>query len=340
MKKYLISEEGNFYKANLHCHSTFSDGEKTPEEIKIFYQKMGYSVVAYTDHDILVAHDELTDENFLALHGYEVEIPSDDDEIGYVQTCHLCFIGIDPNNLFMTCFNKDKYIIPNAQKHIPVLQYDKDNANYTRKYCPECVNDMIKQGKDAGFFVTYNHPTWSREQYPVYSQYKNMSAVEIFNGACINDGYDDFNPRVYEDFLRQGEFIYCVGGDDNHNRHPDNSRHCDSGKAFTVIKANSLNYADVTKALVNGNFYASEGPEIYELTCEDNKVHIKCSDADKISISAYIRYAESVMAEDEKPINEATFVLPENCVWFRLTVTDRHGKKACTNAYKIEDIKK
>ena len=36
-KKYLISNEGNWYKANLHCHSTFSDGTMTPEQIKEEY---------------------------------------------------------------------------------------------------------------------------------------------------------------------------------------------------------------------------------------------------------------------------------------------------------------
>ena len=34
MRKYLISNEGSFYKANLHTHSTVSDGRLTPEELK------------------------------------------------------------------------------------------------------------------------------------------------------------------------------------------------------------------------------------------------------------------------------------------------------------------
>ena len=34
MKKYLLQENGNFYKANLHCHSIVSDGAFTPEELK------------------------------------------------------------------------------------------------------------------------------------------------------------------------------------------------------------------------------------------------------------------------------------------------------------------
>ncbi len=39
MKKYLLPHEGNFYKANLHSHSTISDGNKTPEELKKIYEK-------------------------------------------------------------------------------------------------------------------------------------------------------------------------------------------------------------------------------------------------------------------------------------------------------------
>ena len=34
MKKYLLPESGNFYKANLHCHTKVSDGAMTPEEVK------------------------------------------------------------------------------------------------------------------------------------------------------------------------------------------------------------------------------------------------------------------------------------------------------------------
>ncbi len=60
MKKYLLPENGSFYKANLHCHSTVSDAKLTPEEIKKAYMEHGYSIVAYTDHDVLVPHNDLT----------------------------------------------------------------------------------------------------------------------------------------------------------------------------------------------------------------------------------------------------------------------------------------
>ena len=74
MKKYLLPENGSFYKANLHCHTTISDGRMTPEEVKNAYKEQGYSIVAYTDHDVFIPHPELCEDGFLALNGFEVEI--------------------------------------------------------------------------------------------------------------------------------------------------------------------------------------------------------------------------------------------------------------------------
>ncbi|MBQ7354842.1 MAG: PHP domain-containing protein, partial [Clostridia bacterium] len=74
MKKYLLPESGNFYKANLHCHSTVSDGALAPEELKALYAQNGYSIIAYTDHDVMIPHHDLSDEHFLALVGYEMEV--------------------------------------------------------------------------------------------------------------------------------------------------------------------------------------------------------------------------------------------------------------------------
>ena len=43
-RKYLLPETGRFYKANLHCHTTSSDGKFTPEEIK----EAGYKGIIFT----------------------------------------------------------------------------------------------------------------------------------------------------------------------------------------------------------------------------------------------------------------------------------------------------
>ena len=67
MENQRFLPESGYFKANLHCHTTLSDGAFTPEEIKAAYKAQGYSIVAFTDHRKYVHHTELNDESFLAL---------------------------------------------------------------------------------------------------------------------------------------------------------------------------------------------------------------------------------------------------------------------------------
>ena len=333
MRKYLISNEGKFYKANLHSHTVLSDGKLTPEEVKEEYKSRGYSVVAYTDHDIFIPHDELNDENFLALHGFEVELNERHTYPGIatIKTCHICNVAVEPDNLTQPLGDPFYAYVGHAKEHIDEVK--KGGESYRRRYSGEGVSEMMKTFRDAGFFVTYNHPTWSQERYPEYTSYHGMHAMEIMNGSSDSIHYDEYNPRVYDDILHASERIYCIGADDNHSR-------ADIGIAFTVINAEKLDYRTVTRALLDGNFYASEGPEIYELTYEDGKIRIKCSEAEKIICTYDIRKAGGAVAKDGVPVTEAEFTKPDGVGYFRITVTDKNGRHACTNAYFFDEIEK
>jgi hypothetical protein len=220
----------------------------------------------------------------------------------------------------------------------PEVTIDETEPDYVRSFGAEGISDMMTKCRDKGFFVTYNHPTWSLEDYTDYMGYKGMHAFEMFNGGCNAVGYDDYNPRVYDDILRSGNKIFCIGADDNHNGAPDSSRRSDSGWAWTTIKADKLDYATITKALLDGSFYASEGPEIYDLWYEDGKIHIRCSAADRICCNYKSRNAEMAIAENGVLVSEASFNFPKERGYARITVIDEKGRKACTNAYFAEDI--
>jgi predicted metal-dependent phosphoesterase TrpH len=45
------------FRADLHCHSTFSDGSQTPEEIIRQAKDLGLSGLSITDHDTIKAYD-------------------------------------------------------------------------------------------------------------------------------------------------------------------------------------------------------------------------------------------------------------------------------------------
>lgn len=337
MKKILLSTEKNYYKANLHCHSNISDGKLTPKELKEIYMREGYSVIAYTDHDVLLSHSDLNDEDFLALNGFECEINNEEERYSRpyeeVKECHLCYIALEPDNLVQPCWHREKYLFANAPKYKKFIKFDDSKPDFEREYTPEGINRMIDEGRKNGFFITYNHPAWSLETLNEYGKYKGMNAMEICNYACLSAGYADYNERVYDDMLMGGQKIYCIAADDNHNGRED-----DSFGGFTVINADKLEYRTITKALEDGNFYASMGPEIYNLWYEDGKIGIECSDTAKIVLNTGVRRAEIKYEADGSPVSSAVFSVKENDRYVRIMVTDASGKHVNTNAYFTEDL--
>ena len=339
MKKYLLPETGNFYKANLHCHSSFSDGRLTPEEIKTAYMARGYSVVAYTDHDIMIPHDELAEENFLPLHGYEMEVNEIwNYDFSLVKTCHMCLIALEPDHLKQVCWHRNNYLFGNAPNYRDQVQFDPDEPDYVRTYTPECISDMMKKGRDHGFFVTYNHPIWSMEDYRQYCNYHNMHAMEICNYGCMVEGYDDYVPAIYDEMLRSGKRIYCIAADDNHNHADLEGPYNDSFGGFTMIKADKLDYRTITQALENGNFYASQGPEIKELWYENGELHIVCAPVKSIVFTFGTRRTEAFRASNGEYLTYAHIPVAENSIYVRVTVTDENGKHANTNAYFVDEL--
>lgn len=318
MRKYLIPKSGNFYKANLHTHSILSDGEWNPEEIKNWYKAHGYSVVAITDHDLFVPHNELTDDNFVALNGFELGMHT--EKYGRVKCCHICLVAKNPEITYPVCLHRTKYMFGNSPQNAFLMEFEDEQPDTEREYSPEFFNSVFKKGKEKGFFVTYNHPGWSNEQYEQYSHYEGMNAMEIYNHAG-----EDFSPQAYDDILSQGKKVYCVATDDSHKKDV-------SLGGFVMIKAAKLEYVTIMKALEAGNFYSSTGAEISELWAEDNYIHIACNNAQSIVFTTKKRKVEL------RNTSSASLVLEQADEYVRITVTDKKGKQAFTNGYFIDEI--
>lgn len=341
MRKYLLPKEGNFYKANLHCHSTVSDGKWSPEEIKEKYMEKGYSVIAYTDHDVMIDHSDLTDENFLALRGYEMEVneklPEDVPKLRR-RTCHMCLIAIDPATEKQVCWHREKYLFSNSVNYRDQVKFDETLPDYNRVYTGEGVSEMMQMGRESGFFVTYNHPAWSLETRDEYLHYKGMHAMEICNYGCCDEGYEDYVPNIYDEILRSGNRIFCASNDDNHNGSRDKPADHDSFGGFNMIKAEKLEYTAITDALLKGDFYASMGPEIYDLYWEDGKIYLTCSPAARVTVSSCGRHARNFSNYDGTPITEICYEVRADAGYVRFTVTDAQGRHANTRGYFLDEL--
>ena len=207
MKKYLLPNNKNVYKANLHCHSNLSDGKMTPEELAKAYYEHGYSVLSITDHEFFADHSDLNREDFLMLTGYELQIvdpvrPRREDQ----KCAHMCIISKDPHKMKHVLFNPDAFDLRrlcHVPEKIPEMEYVGDIL--TEKYYDiDLINEAARLANENGMLIAYNHPTWSLENYERYMSYHGMNAMEMFNFSSSVDGYNEYNPDIYDDMLRNG----------------------------------------------------------------------------------------------------------------------------------------
>lgn len=337
MKKYLLGENGNFYKANLHCHTDISDGHWTPEQVKEHYKKNGYSVVAYTDHDVLIPHQDLKDPDFLPLNGVEIAIRNKEAQVqGKRPLAHLGFIALEEDNVLSPCFHREKYILHNTEWCRQHVQFDESLPDVERPYTVEGINALIAEGKRRGFYVIYNHPTWSYENPVQMLSYQGLDAMEIYNHDCYVSGYDEFNPYLYDFLHRSGMRLGAVAADDNHNARPIGHPAHDSCGGWIQIQAEKLEYRTITKALQNGDYYASNGGQLQKIWVEDQQVHVECGPAKRVVLNLGNAKCRTVWAEDGL-ITQADFKIPEYTTWIRVTVWDENEKFAISRAYFAEE---
>lgn len=341
MRKYLLPETGNFYKADLHMHTKVSDGACSAAQMKEGYQANGYSIIAFSDHEMLVTHNELTDENFLALNAVELGCAAEGYPHIYPPHVHIGAIALDPSIDVQPLYHRKKYIREHYGFPREYLKVNENEPDYERVYSVEGINDMVKRLREQNFFVVYNHPTWSHESYPQYSQYEGFHAMEMINAISLRKtGIWEYNERIYDDMIRCGKHIYCIAADDAHSLKP---TWCMG--AWTVFKAEKLDYPTIAKALLAGDFYASEGPEIKQLWYEDGKVHVECSPAERIIFTTYPARGKAFLAIDEpdggaEGITQADYAPIDPSHYVRVTVIDKNGKKAYSNAYFLDELQK
>lgn len=329
----LLGKNEKFYKANLHCHSTKSDGKSTVEHIKKVYKAAGYSVVAFSDHDAIYSNSHLNDEDFLALTAFELAIKEDPTVstlVAHKMKCiHFNLFALEEDNTVTPCYDPiyNKY----KNQWTDEVKYE---GIYKREMSAECVNDIIRTAHEKGFLICLNHPSWSLLDATDYLAYNGLDMVEIVNYSCVLHGHPD-DENVFDVMTRHGKNVFCTAADDNHAGEKLGEYGSDSLGGFVMIDAPKLEYSSVMTALKNGDFYASTGPLIHSVTREGNLVTVKCSDADRIHLSTDSRARAVCLASEGEYINEATFELRGVFDKFRIIVEDKRGRRAYSQFYNV-----
>ena len=337
MKKYLLPRAGKFYKANMHTHTSLTTGSLSPEEAKELYKSLGYSIAAFTNHEVVVPHTELRDEDFLPITAFEISI-AEKPWSPFAKCYHFNIYMPKPDCTYSGVFCKacvKEPVLPLVTEEMEAHGMEK------RSYSPEFANSVIRIANSEGCLVSYNHPVWSNQNYRDYASLRGLWAVEWYNHqAALLGNLDTLTP--IDDLLREGERVYPIATDDTHGI-------ASAGGGWICVKAKALDYDAVFDALRRGDFYSSTGPEIKSLYAEDGAVYIKTSGASRISLVSSSRIGKTLKADKKllygarfdlsKIISLADITREDKGVWFRIEVTDKHGNRAITRAYYPSECK-
>jgi len=173
-----FEQPGRWYKANLHTHSTTSDGDTSPEQRVAQFKEKGYSILALTDHWKTNDVSQWTQKDFLVISGMEIHpaspLPGD------------CY--------HLVCLNVPQgFTVPEGLD----------------------ANSMIDRVKQAGGEVIYAHPYWCGHNINHAVLLKGYIATEVFNATCtkIGKGYSSVQ---WDDMLMHGINVPAVAVDDCH----------------------------------------------------------------------------------------------------------------------------
>jgi hypothetical protein len=314
VKKTTFIQNGRFYKGNVHCHSTRSDGCLPPEEVVEAYRGNGYHFIAFTEHNLYSAYSEFNGDDFITIQSVEASPAMPDGEI---RAYHFIALPGDPER--------------RKNASLPMYSHGDETPSWPFHSFGD-LQEFIDNFHNRGYMVMINHPFWSRIEYDEILPLKNLSAFEIYNFCSgITENMAESNV-CYDALLRNGMKLWCVAVDDNHNQFALSGATCDSFGGFIQVKAESLRESDICAAIARGSFYSSTGPEIRDFYLDGDAVHFSCSPAARIYISGDARQILSdAAAEPERPLTGLAGKISGGGKYIRAECYDFNGKKAYTN---------
>jgi hypothetical protein len=293
MRNLPFGQPGQFYKGNLHGHSTVSDGRFSPADVTSQYRKAGYDFIAISDHFMSHYEFPVTDstpyrsKDFTTLIAAELHV----SKIKAGVIWHILAVGLP-------------------------LDFAAPSEN-------ESGPEIAARAAEAGAFIGIVHPSWYGLTLEDARSITCAHGVEIYNHGShieVDRGYDW---PFCDLLLNEGWRLSAFATDDSHSMTHD----CFGG--WVHVHAPSLDPNELLNSLKAGRYYSSQGPEILDLRIDDKHVDITCTPAAFISAvgrgSLAVDKSGDEMTECRLPISRF------GDGYCRITVRDKQGRRAWTN---------
>lgn len=174
------------------------------------------------------------------------------------------------------------------------------------------------------------HPAWSLNTPAYMASLKGLWGAEIWNSVStlpLNAIRAD-SSSLLDVTAAGGAVMNLFANDDTH------AYESELGGGWNMIQAEELSLPAVLKAVDQGRFYATQGPEIHDLILEGRRLTITCSPA-----SAIIFYSNQAWVSGRSHLGEgltrAEYDITPRDTFIRVQVMDARGRSAWTSPVEI-----
>lgn len=185
--------------------------------------------------------------------------------------------------------------------------------------------EVIDGIRKAGGIAILAHPAWSLNTPAHAKELDGFAAMEIYN--TVSDAGQSSRPYsgYFTDLLANEGVAYPqIATDDVH--YYDGS---DETRSYIMAAAKSDSAEDLLQAVVDGNFYATQGPELH-IRREENKIIVDCSPCVKIAVFTNAAWAPNRVSRGEN-LTHWEYTLHSCDKWVRAEVKDAQGNEAWSN---------
>lgn len=286
-----FGQDGQWFKGNIHAHTTQSDGTLSPNEAQELYRSLGYDFLAITDHWVHTP-GTVTSEGLLTLTGVELH------GVGY----HMVALGI-----------------PSLPPHELAVN-------------PETLAAYVRA---QGGLAIGAHPYWLGQTSTQLREIPSLNGIEVFNSVCdvaVGLGYSNVQ---WDELLAEGKRPLAYAVDDLHR--PTGV----AGRGYVMVRAEELTEATMLRALADGNYYSSMGPEIRDMYVTMDETGIETLQAETSpckTITFHCIGPRGKRFADESGgslITQASLRLKSDMGYVRVACTDALGRTAWSNALDI-----
>lgn len=291
-------------KGNTHAHTLWSDGNAPPEEVVDWYDERGYDFLALTEHNIVADHEKWVGNDLVIRRGGRTALADyrkrfGNDWVDHREVKGKLQVRLKKLDEMRTLFDDDFLLI--AAEEITAGFKGKpihiNASNIAGRIPPQkgasvrevmrktlaAVNEHKKQ-HGLRVLTHLNHPNFGwgitaedlavvteEHFYEVYNGHPSVHHKGDAKRPSTERMWDIANTTRVRDL--NAHVLYGLATDDSHNYH--NALRSTPGRGWVMVRATELSADALIEAIERGDFYASSGVVLDEVSVDANSMTIE-----------------------------------------------------------------